>query len=295
MASLEEISDAMAAVVEAAGKSVVTVDARRGRSASGVVWGDGKVLTSVHVIESDEGIQVLDEGGSRPATLAGQDHVSDLALLAVEGLAGPAADRGSSGALKLGSLVLALGRPRELQVSLGTLGSLAASRRSWRGAGLEQLIQTDATMYGGFSGGPLLDSTGKLVGINSWYYGRGTTRSLPVEQADRVASSLAAHGRVRHAYLGVGTQPVYLSEASKGDLDQESGLMVISIDAEGPAAKAGVLQGDTIVGLGETRVSRMRELFHALRQLEVGSAQPLKVVRAGEVKDLQLTLGERPE
>ena len=295
MATLAEISDAMAGIVESAGKGVVSVDARGGRLASGVVWGEGEVLTSAHVIGSEEGIQVLDEGGSRPATLQGADGVSDLALLKVDGLQGTPLDRGDSSALKLGSLVLALGRPRGLQVSLGTVGSLSASRRSWRGAGVEQLIQSDATLYQGFSGGPLLDASGKLVGINSWYYGRGTTRSLPVEQAERVAKSLGEHGRVRHAYLGMGTQPVYLAEASKKELEQETGLMVISLDDEGPAAKAGVLQGDTVVRLGEAQVSRMRELFHELRQLEVGSAQTLKVVRAGEVKDLKITLGERPE
>jgi S1-C subfamily serine protease len=295
MATLQEISDAMASVVDQGGQSVVSVGARRGTPTSGIVWTDGQVLTAAHGIHNEEGIQVGTGGGTHPATLLGHDSGSDLALLKVDGLKAPVAGRGDSSAVKVGSLVLALGRPGELQASLGTVASLSARVRGWRGGGLEQLIQTDATMHHGFSGGPLLDSSGKVIGINSWYYGRGNVRALPVEAADRVARSLQEHGRVKHAYLGMGTQPVFLAEALKAQLNQDSGLMVISVDADGPAAKAGVLQGDVVVAIATHQTARMRELFHALRQLEPGSTQALRLVRAGEVKEVQVQLGERSE
>jgi S1-C subfamily serine protease len=294
MPSLDQFSDDISKAVEKAGASVVGVNGRHGKGASGIVWDKGLVLTADHVLETDEGITVTDGSAEHPATIAGRDGASDLALLRVEGLGAAAALRGAS-PVKVGNIVLTVGRPRGLEVTLGVVSSVDAQFRGWRGGGLDGMIQTDAPLNQGFSGGPLIDPSGAVVGVNSWYYGRGTTRALPLEAAARVAASLAEHGRVRHAYLGVGAQPVYLDEKAKAASGQDSGLMVISVETGSPAAAAGLSQGDVIVSLGGHTTARMRDLYVALRKVDAGSDQAARVVRAGDVKDIKVTLGERPE
>jgi len=267
------------------------VDARRGRPASGLAWGDGHVLTSAHVLEREDEISVDAGDGPVSASLAGYDPATDIALLKVDGLKAPAAKRGDSSTLKPGSLVLAVGRPGRLQASLGMVAGLEAG--GGRGMAAGRLIVSDATLYQGFSGGPLLDASGQVVGINSWFYGRGSTRSLPVEEAARVAEQLRLHGRVAQPYLGIGTQPLHLDEPAKAVAGQESGLLVVSVDAAGPAAAAGLRQGDILVGVGGTATGRVRELVAALRGAGVGSVVALRVLRGDAVAELSATVAER--
>ena len=295
MATLQELSDGLAATVQAAGAGVVEVRARRGRSSTGIVWDKDHVITSSHAVESDDEITVVVGDKEAKGTVVGRDPGSDLALLKVDGLGATPATRGSAADLRPGELVLAIGRPGELQATFGAVVSTRSRRRGWRGGGIDNLVRTDAQLYQGFSGGPLVDASGKVVAINSWYYGRGETKSLPVEAAATIAESLATHGRIKQPYLGIGTQPVYLAEEVREAAGQASGLMVISIEAGSPAAEAGLLQGDTLVGIGGESVAGMSDLYRALRGLQVGSKQTLQVVRAGEVKSLEVTVGERAE
>lgn len=289
--TLSAFSDQLAGVVESAGASIVTVTGRRGRGATGVVWGDGLVLTSSHVLEADENVSIKHGDTSYPATVAGRDAATDIALLKVDGLKAKAASRAAG--VRVGELVLAIGRPGDLRATMGMVGSIASGQRGWRGGGLDGLVLTDAQLYEGFSGGPLVNASGEVVAINSWYYGQGTTKSLPVAVADRVAQSLASDGRVKQPYLGIGSQPVYLPEELRGKVGQDAGVMVISVEPGSPAADAGVLQGDTLVGIDGTEVTGMRSLFGALRGVSVGSKAKLKLVRAGEVKEVEVTVGER--
>ncbi|HEY8739351.1 MAG TPA: S1C family serine protease [Candidatus Dormibacteraeota bacterium] len=290
--NLKEFSDQLAAVVESASASVVTVSARPGKAATGTVWDDGVVVTSSHAVVDEDQITVRDGAGDHPATIIGRDNGSDLAVLKVEGLKAAAAKRG--GTVKPGHVVLALGRPSELRASVGYVVSTESLQRGWRG-GLDGLVLSDAHLYEGFSGGPLVDAEGNLVGINSWYYGRGSTRSLTVESTDRLVKSLRAHGRVKQPYLGIGTQPVFLSAEAAAKAGQDRGLMVIGVEAGSPAARAGLLQGDTLVGIGEQSVAGMRDLFRALQALEIDAEQTLRVVRAGEVTAIKVKIGERAE
>lgn len=290
--SLKDYSDQLAAVVEAASASVVTVSARPGRAATGTVWEDGVVVTSSHAVVDEQNITVRDSAGDHAATLAGRDHGADIAVLRVDGLKAAPSRRG--GEVRPGHVVLALGRPSELRASVGHVVSLESRQRGWRG-GLDGLVLSDAHLYEGFSGGPLVDAEGQVVGINSWYYGRGSTRSLTVDGADRLVKSLLTHGRVKKPYLGIGTQPVHLTPEAAAKAGQEYGLMVIAVEADSPAGRGGILQGDTLVGIGAQVVSGMRDLFGALKRLEVDSEQTIKVVRAGEVKELKVTVGEREE
>jgi len=293
MASLSDLSRDIAAIIDRAAPGIVRVDARRGRPATGIVWGNNLVVSADHVIEHDDAIQVSDGGTSVKATVAGRDPGTDLALLKTDGLTASPLARAASTEVRIGHLVLAVGRTSELQVSFGIVSGLLGAFRSWRGGETERLIQTTAGLLPGFSGGPLLDSDGRVIGINSWNFGRGVTRAIPIETAAKVADSLLAHGRIRRAYLGIGTQPIRLAETLRSKLSQESGLLVVTVEAGGPAAKAGLLQGDTVVTVDGDPVRQLDELFGKLRGFDIGSTHRLGVVRAGELKDVSLAVGER--
>jgi S1-C subfamily serine protease len=294
--ALSDLSANIAQVVAGLAPSLVRVDARGGRPATGIIWADNLVLTADHVIESDENILVTGAPTTVKASLLGRDRATDLAVLRTEGLRGAPAPRGRSADVRTGHIVLALGGTiGEQQVTMGIVSGISAEFRSWRGGQALSLIQTTAELLPGFSGGPLVDAEGRVIGINSWNFGRGISRALPVEVAERVAESLRTHGRIRRAYLGVGVQPIRLSDALAGQPGQESGLMVVTVETGGPAQKAGLLQGDTIVTVdGDPLFGRLDALFATLRALDADSVHKFGVVRAGEVKEIPVTLGEVP-
>jgi S1-C subfamily serine protease len=293
MATFSDLSREIAELVGRIGSSIVRVDARQGRPATGIIWADNLVLTADHVLEHEDTIQVTDSQTTIKAAVAGRDPGTDLALLRTEGLKGVPAPRGRSTDIRPGHLVIALGQPGDLQVTFGIVSGLSGSFRSWRGGQVEHLIQTTAELLPGFSGGPLVDAEGRVIGINSWNFGRGISRAVPVETAERVAESLKTHGRIRRAYLGLGAQPVRLSQALASQIGQDTGLLIVTVEAGGPAQKAGLLQGDTIVTIDGDAVRQLDELFGKLGALEVGSAHRLGVVRVGERKDIAITVGER--
>lgn len=293
IATLSDISREIAELVARLGSSIVRVDARQGRPATGIIWADNLVLTADHVLEHEDTIQVTGSQTTVKAAVAGRDPGTDLALLRTEGLKGVPAPRGRSTDIRPGHLVIALGQLGDLQVTFGIVSGMSGSFRNWRGGQVEHLIQTTAELLPGFSGGPLVDADGRVIGINSWNFGRGISRAVPVETAERVAESLKTHGRIRRAYLGLGAQPVRLSQALASQIGQDSGLLVVTVEPGGPAQKAGLLQGDTIVTIDGDSVRRLDELFGKLGALEVGSAHRLGVIRAGERKDIAITVGER--
>lgn len=294
MATLPDFSRDLAELVARLSPSVVRVDARRGRAATGIIWADNLVLTADHVIEQDETILVSGPPTTVKASVVGRDPGTDLALLRTEGLRGAPAARGRSADVRMGHIVLALGGyVGELQVTFGIVSGFSGEFRSWRGGQINPLIQTTAELLPGFSGGPLVDAEGRVVGINSWNFGRGVSRALPVETAEKVAESLRTHGRIRRAYLGVGAQPIRLSEALANQLGQETGLLVVTVEANGPAQKAGLLQGDTIVTVDGDAMRGLDGLFATLRGLDVDSTHRFGMVRAGELKQVSVTLGER--
>jgi len=292
-ASLKDFSAELAGAVDRASRSVVLINARRGRAGSGIVWDDSLIVTADHVVENEDDIRVTAGDKTVKASVVGRDPGSDLAVLKAEGLGAPAFPKGSSADLKIGNLVLAIGRPNGLQATMGMVSSLGSPRHG-RGD-LDRVIQSDTTLYPGFSGGPLVDAEGRVVGLNSWHYGRGISVSIPIEAAARIVDSLKTHGRIKRPYLGIGTQPVRLAESVGTRVNQEGGLLVLNVEPDSAAAKGGVLQGDIIVAIGGAATPHLNELYQALRQLEVGSMQTLRVVRAGDVRDLTVTVGERGE
>jgi len=294
MTMLSDLSHEIAQIVAGLAPSLVRVDARGGRPATGIIWADNLVLTADHVIEADDNILVTGAPTTVKASVVGRDRGTDLALLRTVGLRGAPAPRGRSADVRTGHLVLALaGTIGEQQVTMGIVNGTSSEFRSWRGGQLNALIQTTAALLPGFSGGPLVDAQGRVIGINSWNFGRGVSRALPVEVAERVAESLRAHGRIRRAYLGVGVQPVRLTETL--GLGQESGLLVVTVETGGPADKAGLMQGDTLVTVDDDPLfGRLDALFAVLRALDADSTHSFGVVRAGDVKEVAVTLGEVP-
>jgi len=293
MNELQQFSDSLAAAVEKAGRAVVTVDARGRLPATGVIWSaDGEILTADHVVQRDDNINVtLPDGKTLTATLKGRDPSSDLALLKIDasGLALPE----FAETVKVGHLVFAVGRPDDLQATLGSVvavGGPVRGRRRW----LEAYIQSDVTMYPGFSGGPLIDASGRVAGLNSSALARGASLAVPVAAMRKVADALRKEGRVKRGFLGVSTQPVMLAEAIAARLNQPSGLMVIGLEKDGPAEKGGLMQGDVLVGVGDEPVTDIEALHNLLGPDTVGQAVGVKVVRGGEVKEISVTVGERP-
>src|SRR5437870_12655109 len=292
MATLKDLSNDIAELVEKASKSVVRVDARRGRAGTGIVWDSGLVLTANHVVEQEDDIEVVVDEKSSKATLVGRDPATDLALLKVDGLSAPALPRAKVDDLRPGQIVLAIGRPGSLKATFGTISAVSSSWRGWRGSEIEHLIQTNAPLYPGFSGGPLVDVEGRAVGMNSWVFGRGDGRAIAMDVAERVVESLQKDGRIKRAYLGIGTQPVPLPEAVRSRVNQESGLLIVTVEPKSPADKAGLMQGDTLIVLNGTSTANLEDLYTGLRKVQVGSTQTIRVIRAGEVKELKITVGE---
>ena len=274
--------------------SVAQVDGRGGRPASGIVWDKDLVLTADHVLEDEENIVVTAPPGPLKATVVGRDRGTDLALLRAEGIKAAAAPRGRSSDLRPGHVVLALGNPGQWQATLGIVSGFGSSFRSWRGGEPQHLIQTTAPLLPGFSGGPLVDAEGRVVGINSWNFGRGIPMAIGIDTAAKVAESLQAHGRVRRPYLGLGSQPVRLSDELQSRLGQQTGMVVVTVEPDGPAARAGLMQGDIIATIKGDKVGQLEGLFGALQSLEVGAPYPFGVIRAGELKEITVTPGERP-
>jgi len=293
MNELQKFSDGLAAAVEKAAQSTVTVDARGRIPATGIVWSaDGEILTADHVIQRDESINVtLPDGTTHAAKVLGRDPGSDLALLKIEGAKGLAVPEWAE-AVKVGNLIFAVGRPEDLQATLGSVVALGGPVRG-RFRYLEAYIQTDVTMYPGFSGGPLVDASGRVAGLNSSALARGASIAVPVAVARTLTDALRRDGHIQRGFLGVSTQPVRLAENIAAQLKQQSGLMIIGAEKDSPAEKAGLMQGDVLVSLGGQTVTDIEALQTALGLGTVGKTVTVKVVRGGELKDIPVMVGER--
>lgn len=298
MSELASLSAAIAAAAERGGSGTVVVDARRRFPASGIAWAADVVVTANHVVERDENISVLLPGGQRvEATLAGRDPGSDIAVLRLaEPLLEPAHRAGDGGA-KVGNVVLAIGRSPGAghSASLGIVSAVGASWRTFRGTTVKGYIRSDATMFPGFSGGPLVDADGDVVGMNSSLLGPGGGVAIPVAALDIIVQDILAAGHVRRAYLGVSTQAIRLPEAFAATLGtgQSTGLMVVSIEPASPADVAGMLVGDILVGIADAAIATTDDLQAQLGGERVGAKLDVRVLRAGVLQTLTLTLGER--
>jgi S1-C subfamily serine protease len=300
--ALSAFSDQLASAFERASRSIVSIAARPRQSGSGVLWqadGEVVVVTADHVVEREDDITViLPDGHVVKATLAGRDPNTDLAVLRL-----PSADLGAGAeaiqvndGLRVGHLALAIGRPTEggPRVSFGVVSAVEGPRRSGHGVQIEGIIFADVTLYPGFSGGPLVDLDGRMVGLTSSRLTRQSA-ALPLATVRRVVGTLLTHGRMRRGYLGVGTQQVPLPTAlaQKAGSQQESALLVVTVEADSPAEKAGMLIGDLIVSINGQTVTGLEGLRSALGGSTPGQSIALKLLRGGEPADASVTVGER--
>jgi len=293
---LLNLSDDLASLVDKTGLAVVRVEARRRLPASGVLWSsDGLIVTAHHVVERDDQISVgLADGRSAAATLVGRDPTTDLAVLQSDEKDLAPATWAEPDRLKVGHLVLALGRPgKTVQATLGIVSALGGGWRTRGGGQIDRYLQTDVVMYPGFSGGPLVNAAGAVVGINTSALLRGTSLALPTTTVRRVIEDLVAHGKVRRGYLGVGTQPARLSEGLAKQLGQETGLLLVSVEPGSPAEQGGLFMGDTIVAFDGQAVRHHDDLLGHLAGDRVGASLPVRIVRGGQVQELHVVVGER--
>ena len=328
---LQDLSNDMADLVEGAAESVVQVDARRRLPASGIAWADDLVVCAQHAVELEDDISVAGADGQRlRASLVGRDPRIDLALLRVEAPLKPASWAASDD-LRAGNLVMALGRPRRnIRASLGIVTGVARSadakgqikrmkaqfraqmkgdkrrwkgrkwrkRFAWDGAGwgfalAGGLVLTDVVMYPGFSGGPLLGVDGKLYGMNTSGLPGGVSAAIPLASIRESVAALLSKGKIQTGYLGVGAQTAQLPEAAAQSLGQEAGLLIVSVEADSPAANAGLLVGDILTALDGDAVEHIDELQAALAGLEAGAEVGIQFARGGELQEARVIIGER--
>jgi len=294
MDALLSLSNDLAAAVERAAPAVVAVHARRRLPSTGIHWRPGIVVTAEHTVRTAEDITVtMADGRSLPAVLAGRDPGTDLAVLRVADAGSVVATPGDDAALKVGHMVLALGYgPR---ASWGVISALGPRWRSWRGGDIDRLVRLDLVLYPGFSGGPLVDAAGRVVGLNTSGLARETRLALPVTMVTRVADELLQKGHVSRGYLGLGMQPVRLPEPLRAQLGLGDGaLIVVMVEPSGPAARAGVLLGDVLVALDGGPVGDLDDVQARLGSDRVGAEIPAVVLRGGVRTELRITVGEQP-
>jgi len=292
---IENMSNELAKMVELAGPAVVRVEGRRRMPASGIVWSkDGVIVTAHHVLERDDRLRVGFGGEEKvDAQLVGRDPSTDLAVLKADQKGLTPADWAELEGLKVGHLVLALGRPgRTVQATLGIVSALGTNWRTAAGGMVDRYLQTDVVMYPGFSGGALVDVEGKVLGLNTSALG-GVSLTIPTSTVRRVAQALLTDGKVRRGYLGVGVQPVRLPEGLVEKLGQETGLILVSVEPGSPADKGGLTLGDSLLSLDGNPLRRLDELLDLLSHDLVGREVGLRILRAGEAREVKVKIGER--
>lgn len=292
---LTSLSDALAAAVDHVAPSVVRVEVHQRRSqGTGVVWTqDGLIVTADHVLERGEDIEVvLADGKSLSADIVGRDPDRDVGLLRIDTNSLAPIPRGESP--RVGHLVLAVGRLNErIMATMGLVNAVRpAGKRSNPGAGL---VQTDAMLYPGFSGGPLLDAAGRMVGLNSQRAKSGAGMAVAVDAVRETADAMLAGGTVKRGWIGVVTQVVVLPEVFREQLRlaQNGALLISAIEPGSPAEEAGMLLGDVLIGLDGHTLQDANDLRTILTPDRVGDKFTADLIRGGVRKEVTLTIGER--
>jgi S1-C subfamily serine protease len=296
--SLESLSDNLAKAVEQAGSSTVLVDGRRRRPSSGIMYQEDLVLTADHTVERDEDITVvLPDGSKTAASVAGRDPSHDLALLRLTDakVRGPEVIKDD---VRVGELVLALGRPttKGIEASLGVVSAVNGPVRTRRGGMIERFIRTDAVPLPGFSGGPLVNVDGLVIGVNTSGLAHGMLLSLPVSVSWKLAKTLAEHGSIKRGYLGIRGQIAEIPDVARDSLGrkQETGLLVVHIELENQPVGSGLLVGDMIVGIMGNPVKDHDELASQLIGDVVGTTVSVDLIRGGTLQSVDVRISELP-
>jgi S1-C subfamily serine protease len=322
---LAQFSDELANAVERAGQSVYTVHGGRRQPGSGIAWPGGYVVTADHIVHPDvmfwrrrpapaesgerftvklpEPEQAQEfavtgaDGQRQSATLVGHDPASDLAVLKLtEGSVHPP-ELAPPGSVRSGSLVLALGRPSGNGIASSFGAVVAVGERWWtvRGGVIEGYVRADVTMYPGFSGGPLIDASGRVIGLNSSLLARGEHVAILASSVDTLVQKLASGQQVRRAYLGISSQPTHLPAALResNQIENERALLVIWVEPDSPAEQAGIMVGDLLIRLADHPVASARDLLEVLTPERVGKPASVVLLRGGTRQEVTVTPSQR--
>lgn len=291
---MEPFSSSISETVETLSSSLVSVHGRRGYPLSGAVWSDGIIVTTNRAVGRGDVHVGLPDGEMAEADLVGRAPNVDLAALklASETLSTPTWI--NTDKLKVGQVMLRLGRPGGVRVTMGVLSGLEPWQ-SRAGVRLDSAIMTDADPFPGFSGGVLATLAGELVGVNTAALGRSGDTVIPTATIDKTVEELLTHGRVRQGYLGISGQPVKLPEALRAEQGQRAGLLILSVTSGSPAEQAGLTQGDVVLSLNGVKVARPGALAAELTGDEVGETLPLMVARGGQVQTFEVVVAEMAE
>jgi S1-C subfamily serine protease len=288
--ALVALSNELAGAVEQAAQSVVTVNARPRSASSGVHWRQGVIVTAEHTVRQEDDITVgLPGGAVVPATLVGRDPGTDVAVLKADGLTIPVAAF-SQNDVKPGVLALAIGRGGESgpNATLGVISAVSGPWRTWSGGMLDRYIRLDLTLYPGTSGGAIVDTAGRALGIGTSGLSRLAGLAIPASTVNRVIDELLTKGRISRGYLGVGLQPIALPKPHL------AGVIVLSVEPGGPADRAGLLLGDILVALNGKPVKDTDDVQSVLEPDFVGKPVKATLVRGGAPTEVSITIGERP-
>lgn len=297
--ALGAFSDDVADLVERVGASVVALQARRSYPASAVMLEPGVVATAAHALRREEGITaVLADGSATAATLVGVDPGTDIAVLRLESSQGAGLELGDAAAVRPGHFVVAVSRGTDgsLSASAGIVARTGGAWRTWRGGHVDRLVQLDGGLWAGFSGGPVVDARGGVIGIGTSALSRGRAVVIPGSVLKRVSAQLLARGHVSHAYIGAAVQPVEVPEALRSQLgiSQAHGLIVISTVPQGPADAAGIALGDALLTLDGKPLADIDDLKAALAADRIGKPVAVSLIRAKQLVNVDVVVGERP-
>ena len=292
---LVELSNEMATAAEKVGESTARVNARRRIPATGIAYAKDLIITANHVVERDENITVsLSDGKEIPATLVGRDPGTDLALLRLKSPSAKPAE--TTPEAKVGQLVLALGRPSNsgIEASLGVVSAVGGPIHSRHGV-IDKYIRTDTIPFPGFSGGPLADAEGRVIGLNTSGFGHGAALTIPADLVWRVAEQIEKHGSVQRGYLGVRSQGVDIAEAAQNALKrkQATGLLLVGIEAKSPAEAAELMVGDIMVAINKRPVHDHEGLLISLSGELIGKSTRIEVLRGGQPMTINVKIEAR--
>ena len=263
-----------------------------------MIWRNGVIVTADHTIRREEEIRVtLPDGRSAAAELVGRDPGTDLAVLKVETADAPIDRSSAPDAIKTGNLALAIGRSEQTGVSaaMGVVSNVSGPWHTWRSGKLDRFLRLDIGLYPGVSGAAVVDAEGKLIGIATAGLSRTSLLAIPAATIDRVTDELLRQGHIARGYLGVGLQPIPLPEHLRTKLKSaDGGLIVLSVEPDGPAGQAGVLIGDVLIALDGTSVTGTDDVQEFLSGDRVAKPLTASLLRGGDLIERTITVAERP-
>ena len=289
------LSTSIADTVEGIQDSIVTVHGGGRSTSSGVVWRPGVIVTVRHGLRRSDTLTIAQHGEAIPATLAGSDAGTDLAVLRADTAADKPVEAIGDQPTRVGEVVLAIGRSAlgDISASAGIIARLGSSWRTWRGGQIDKLIRPDLQLYVGQPGSALVNEGRRVLGINSTALARNAVITVPATTIDRVVDAILERGHVPRPFLGAAMQAVPVPEALRSNFGEAEALLVLHVEAQAAAASAGMLVGDLLQSFAGHPVHNVHDVQHRLSSLNVGETVPVTVIRGGVKMDLKVVLADR--